>query len=51
MCLPARASPEGSSTEDELVHVDPKQPPINRVRVAFLDEDFGSHVSHRSNPG
>jgi len=46
--IPVRASSEGSSAEDELVSADTERPPIDCVRVAFLDENFGCHVSHRS---
>lgn len=42
------ASSEGSSAGDELVRVDPKPPAVDLVRVASPDEDFGSHVGHRS---
>lgn len=42
------ASTEGSSAKDELVYADPERPPINRIGVAFLDEDFWSHVGHGS---
>lgn len=46
--ISVRAPPEGSPAEDELVYADPKRPPVDRVRVTFLDEDFWSHISHRA---
>lgn len=45
--IAVRASPEGPSAEDELICADPKRPPIDCARVAFLDEDLWSHVGHR----
>ena len=45
--IPVRASPEGSFAEDEFVYANPERPPVDRVQVAFLHEDFWGHVCHR----
>ena len=43
-----RASTEGSSTKYELVYTDPERPPIDRIGISFLGEDFWSHIGHGS---
>ena len=43
-----RLAAERSTPKNELICADAERPPVDRVGITTLREDFGSHVCHRT---